>query len=52
MTEDDELVTCNVDFSLGEYIRRTAFNFAKHRRIEHYGIITGQTGVVASPENG
>ena len=51
MTEDDELVTCAADFSLGEYIRRTMFNFAKHRRIEHYGIITEQTGVVVSPEN-
>ena len=29
MTEDDELVTCEVDFSLGEYIRRTVFNFEK-----------------------
>ena len=52
LTEDDDLVTCEVDFSLGEYIWRTAFNFEKHRRIEHYGIITGQTGVVVSPENG
>ena len=52
MTEDDELVTCEVDFSLGEYIRSTVFNFDKHRRIEHYGIIAEQTGVVVSPENG
>jgi len=41
-----------VDFKLGEYIRRTVFNFARHRCIEHYGIITQQTGVVVSPENG
>ena len=52
MTEDDELVTCDVDFSLGDYIKRTVFNFEKHRRIEHYGIITEQTGVIVSPENG
>ena len=52
MTEDDELVTCDVDFSLGDYIKRTVFDFEKHRRIEHYGIITEQTGVIASPENG
>ena len=51
MTEDDELVTCDIDFTLGEYIRRTVFNFEKHRRIEHYGIIAQQTGVIASPEN-
>ena len=47
-----ELVTCEGDFSLGEYIRRTVFNFEKHRRTEHYGIITRRTGVVVSPENG
>ena len=35
-----------------QYIRRTVFNFVKHRRIEHYGIITEQTGTVVSPENG
>ena len=51
MTKDDELIACDVDFSLGEYIRRTVFDFEKHRRIEHYGIITSQTGVVARPEN-
>ena len=50
--EDDELVTCEVDFSLGDHLRRTVFHFEKHRRIEHYGIITGQTGVIPSPENG
>ena len=49
MTEDEQLVTCDIDFSLGEYIRRTVFNFAKHRRIEYYGSITEQTGVVVSP---
>ena len=51
-SEDDELVTCEVDFSLGDPIRRTIFHFEKHRRIEHYGIITAQTGVIPSPENG
>ena len=38
------------DLELGEYIKRTVFNFEKHRRIEHYRIITEQTGVVVSPE--
>ncbi len=28
----------------GEYLRRTVFNFAKHRRVEHYGLITSRTG--------
>ena len=29
--------------------KETVFNFAKHRRIEHYGIITSQVGAVAPP---
>jgi predicted amidohydrolase len=44
LTEDDELITATLDLELGEYLRRTVFNFAKHRRIEHYGLITGRTG--------
>ena len=41
--EDDELVLANLDLDLGDYIRRTVFNFAKHRRVEHYGLITERT---------
>ena len=29
--------------TLGDYLRRTVFNFDKHRRTEHYGLITGRT---------
>jgi hypothetical protein len=29
---------------LGDYIKRTIFNFEKHRRIEHYRLITERTG--------
>jgi len=42
--EDDELIGATLDLELGDYIRRTIFNFAKHRRIEHYGLITKRTG--------
>ena len=28
------------------YIKDVIFNFAEHRRIEHYGLITERTGVV------
>jgi len=45
VTEEDEVISYNCDLALGEYIRRSVFNFAKHRRIEHYGPITAQTGV-------
>jgi predicted amidohydrolase len=43
-TEEDELITTTLDLELGEYLRRTVFNFAKHRRTEHYGLITSRTG--------
>jgi N-carbamoyl-D-amino-acid hydrolase len=46
LTEDDEVVAVTLDLELGEYLRRTVFNFAKHRRVEHYGLITGRAGAV------
>ena len=42
--EDDELITAILDLKLGDYIKRTIFNFEKHRRIEHYRLITERTG--------
>jgi N-carbamoyl-D-amino-acid hydrolase len=48
MSEDDEVVAATLDLDLGDYIRRTMFNFEKHRRIEHYRLITERTG--AKPE--
>jgi len=44
LTEDDEVIAVNLDLDLGDYLRRTVFNFAKHRRVEHYGLITGRSG--------
>jgi predicted amidohydrolase len=43
-TEDDEVIGVNLDLSLGDYLRRTVFAFEKHRRVEHYGLITERTG--------
>jgi predicted amidohydrolase len=43
-TEEDELVVAKCDLDLGTYIKRTVFDFARHRRIEHYGLITEQAG--------
>ena len=45
MSEDDEVITYNCDMGLGEYIRQYQFNFDKHRRIEHYDLISSQTGI-------
>jgi predicted amidohydrolase len=42
--EDDEVVAATLDLDLGDYLRRTVFNFAKHRRIEHYRLIAERTG--------
>ena len=50
LTMQDEVVTYNCDMDLGDYIKHTVFNFDAHRRIEHYGLITQQAGVVPAPE--
>src|SRR5579862_7819326 len=44
LSEADEVITTTLDLDLGDYLKRTVFNFAKHRRIEHYGLITSRTG--------
>lgn len=45
ISEDDEVIAHACDLELGAYIRRSVFDFARHRRPEHYGPITAQTGV-------
>ncbi len=44
------MITADCDLDKGTYIRETIFNFSAHRRIEHYKLITEQTGVVPPPE--
>src|SRR3954463_14968952 len=44
-TEHDELVVATIDLDDTRFNKQTIFDFARHRRIEHYGRITGQTGV-------
>ena len=51
LTEEDEVVSFNCDLDLGQYIKKTIFNFDEHRRIEHYGLITEQTGLIPRPES-
>jgi predicted amidohydrolase len=48
-TEGDELVIADCDLDATAFGKTTVFDFARHRRIEHYGRITGQTGVVLPP---
>lgn len=50
VTEADELLLATCDLDMGDYIKRTIFNFARHRRIEHYRLITERTGAEPPPE--
>lgn len=50
LTVADELITYDCDLDLGKHFTETTFNFAKHRRIEHYGLITERTGAIPPPE--
>jgi predicted amidohydrolase len=47
---DDELIIADCDLGLCELGRRTIFDFARHRRPEHYARIVEQVGSVAPPE--
>jgi N-carbamoyl-D-amino-acid hydrolase len=49
-TEDDELVVHACDLDATVFGKQTIFDFASHRRIEHYGRITAQTGVTPPPD--
>jgi N-carbamoyl-D-amino-acid hydrolase len=49
-TEDDELIVADCDLDATAFGKQTIFNFSAHRRIEHYGRISSQTGVVLPPE--
>ena len=45
-TEDDELIVADCDLDATRFGKDTIFDFKRHRRIEHYGRITSQTGVI------
>lgn len=45
-TEEDELIVAECDFSRCAFGKTTVFDFARHRRVEHYGRIAGQTGMI------
>jgi predicted amidohydrolase len=49
-TLGDELVLRKCDLDLGQPYRDDIFNFAAHRRPEHYGLITARAGAVPPPE--
>ena len=49
-TEDDELLIHPCDLDATVFGKKTIFDFARHRRIEHYGLITSRAGAVLPPE--
>ena len=49
-TEEDELLVHACDLDATRFGKETIFDFERHRRIEHYGLIASQVGVVPPPE--
>ena len=49
-TLGDELITADCDLDACNFGKATIFDFAAHRRIEHYGLITARTGAEPPPE--
>jgi N-carbamoyl-D-amino-acid hydrolase len=49
-SDDDELIVAGCDLDATVFGKQTIFDFARHRRVEHYGRITSQTGVIPPPE--
>ncbi|EXJ93955.1 hypothetical protein A1O1_02348 [Capronia coronata CBS 617.96] len=45
-TEEDELIVAEIDLAMCRRGKEKVFAFERHRRIEHYGRIATQTGVV------
>jgi hypothetical protein len=50
VTEGDELLVHACDLDATRFGKDTIFDFKRHRRVEHYGRITAQTGVELPPE--
>ncbi|HVL75839.1 MAG TPA: N-carbamoyl-D-amino-acid hydrolase [Noviherbaspirillum sp.] len=45
--EGDEVISFECDLSIGDRYRANIFNFAAHRRTEHYGLLVERTGAGA-----
>ena len=46
----DELIAADCDLDACNFAKSTIFNFAAHRRVEHYGLITERTGAEPPPD--
>lgn len=48
-TVEDEVIVADCDLELCNAGKKRTFDFARHRRVEHYKILVEQTGVVEPP---
>lgn len=48
-TEEDEMIIHACDLDACNFGKSTIFDFKRHRRIEHYGLITERTGAETPP---
>ena len=48
-TEEDEVICYNADIDIAANLKRTMFNFAAHRRPEHYRLIVERVGAEVTP---
>ncbi|CAG5179495.1 uncharacterized protein ALTATR162_LOCUS9314 [Alternaria atra] len=48
-TEEDEVIVADCDLDQCLPGKTRTFDFARHRRTEHYGVLTAQTGVIEPP---
>ncbi|CAL75662.1 N-carbamoyl-D-amino acid hydrolase (D-N-alpha-carbamilase) [Bradyrhizobium sp. ORS 278] len=46
VTAGDEVLVAACDMDATRFGKQTIFDFARHRRVEHYGLITSRTGAV------
>jgi predicted amidohydrolase len=45
-SKGDEVFTARCDLAISRFNKEAMFNFAQHRRIEHYGLITERAGAI------
>jgi len=50
-SEEDEVICFNCDIDLAAGLKQTMFDFAAHRRPEHYRLIVERTGARVTPAN-
>ena len=52
LSEEDEVICVDADLDLATNLKRTVFNFAAHRRPEHYKLIVERVGAEVTPAKG